>query len=80
MPRLKNRISVEKHNDILVLFDPLGVVLGWYYGGLMVVLWWPYGCLRVGLCLGLGWPWGVPGFNNKSTMETQTFILVLVTP
>ena len=56
MPRLKNRISVEKHNDILVLFDPLGVVLGWYYGGLMVVLWWPYGCLRVGLCLGFGWP------------------------
>ena len=80
MPGFKNRTIMEKNIFNLGFGDPLGVVLGWYYGGLMVVLWWSYGCLRVGLCLGLGWPWGVPGFNNKSTMETQTFILVLVTP
>ena len=29
------------------------MVLGW------VVLGWSYGCLRVGLCLGFGWPLGV---------------------
>ena len=28
----------------------------------MVVLGWSYGCLKVGLGLGFGWPYGVPGF------------------
>ena len=56
MPGFKNRTIMEKNIFNLGFGDPLGVVLGWYYGGLMVVLWWPYGCLRVGLCLGFGWP------------------------
>ena len=35
----------------------------------MVVLGWSCGCLRVGLGLGFGWPYGVPGFKNRSIME-----------
>ena len=40
MPGLKNQLLIEKQNYIFGIVDPLGVVLGWSYGCLMVALGW----------------------------------------
>ena len=63
MPGFKNRTIMEKNIFNLGFGDPLGVVLGWSHGCLMVALGWSYvdlGWSQGGHMVVFGWSYGGP--------------------